>query len=80
MYQGKFDAKSRGQQAPEQALDEIIRERDEANAAAAAKRAQRDAARRAARPGSAARAAGAARAAWGRFAGCHAPHINCRIN
>ena len=45
MYQGKFDAKSRGQQAPEQALDEIIRERDEANAAAAAKRAQRDAAR-----------------------------------
>lgn len=55
MYQGKFDAKSRGQQAPEQALDEIIRERDEANAAAAAKRAQRDAARRAARPGSAPR-------------------------
>lgn len=57
MYQGKFDAKSRGQQAPEQALDEIIRERDEANAAAAAKRAQRDAARRAARPGSAPRPA-----------------------
>ena len=61
MYQGKFDAKSRGQQAPEQALDEIIRERDEANAAAAAKRAQRDAARRAARPGSAPRPAAPAR-------------------
>lgn len=63
MYQGKFDAKSRGQQAPEQALDEIIRERDEANAAAAAKRAQRDAARRAARPGSAPRPAAPARPA-----------------
>ena len=63
MYQGKFDAKSRGQQAPEQALDEIIRERDEANAAAAAKRAQRDAARRAARPGSAPRSAAPARPA-----------------
>lgn len=62
MYQGKFDAKSRGQQAPEQALDEIIRERDEANAAAAAKRAQRDAARRAARPGSAPRPAAPGRA------------------
>lgn len=63
MYQGKFDAKSRGQQAPEQALDEIIRERDEANAAAAARRAQRDAARRAARPGSAPRPAAPARSA-----------------
>lgn len=63
MYQGKFDAKSRGQQAPEQALDEIIRERDEANAAAAARRAQRDAARRAARPGSAPRPAASARPA-----------------
>ncbi len=63
MYQGKFDAKSRGQQAPEQALDEIIREREEANAAAAAKRAQRDAARRAARPGSAPRPAAPARPA-----------------
>lgn len=63
MYQGKFDAKSRGQQAPEQALDEIIRERDEANAAAAAKRAQRDAARRAARPGSAPRPAAPGRSA-----------------
>lgn len=62
MYQGKFDAKSRGQQAPEQALDEIIRERDEANAAAAAKRAQRDAARRAARPGSVPRPAAPGRA------------------
>ena len=39
MYQGKFDAKSKGQQAPDQALDEIIRERDEANAARAARRA-----------------------------------------
>ncbi len=63
MYQGKFDAKSRGQQAPEQALDEIIRERDEANAAAAAKRAQRDAARSAARSGSAPRPAAPARPA-----------------
>lgn len=63
MYQGKFDAKSRGQQAPEQALDEIIRERDEANAAAAARRAQRDAARRAVRPGSAPRPAAPARSA-----------------
>lgn len=63
MYQGKFDAKSRGQQAPEQALDEIIRERDEANAAAAAKRAQRDAARSAARPGSAPRPAAPGRSA-----------------
>ena len=63
MYQGKFDAKSRGQQAPEQALDEIIRERDEANAAAAARRAQRDAARRAARSGSAPRPAAPARSA-----------------
>lgn len=63
MYQGKFDAKSRGQQAPEQALDEIIRERDEANAAAAARRAQRDAARRAARPGSAPRPAAPGRSA-----------------
>ena len=63
MYQGKFDAKSRGQQAPEQALDEIIREREEANAAAAAKRAQRDAARRAARPGSAPRPAAPGRSA-----------------
>lgn len=63
MYQGKFDAKSRGQQAPEQALDEIIRERDEANAAAAAKRAQRDAVRRAARPGSAPRSAAPGRSA-----------------
>lgn len=63
MYQGKFDAKSRGQQAPEQALDEIIRERDEANAAAAAKRAQRDAARRAARPAAPGRSAAPARPA-----------------
>ena len=63
MYQGKFDAKSRGQQAPEQTLDEIIRERDEAKAAAAAKRAQRDAARSGAgRPASAPRQPAASRA------------------
>lgn len=49
MYQGKFDAKSKGQQAPDQALDEIIREREEANAALAAKRAQREAQRAAGR-------------------------------
>ena len=49
MYQGKFDAKSKGQQAPDQALDEIIRERDEANAARAARRAQREAQRTAGR-------------------------------
>lgn len=49
MYQGKFDAKSRGQQSPDQALDEIIREREEANAALAAKRAQREAQRAAGR-------------------------------
>ena len=45
MYQGKFDAKSKGQQAPDQTLDEILKERDEANAALAAKRAQREAQR-----------------------------------
>lgn len=73
MYQGKFDAKSRGQQAPEQALDEIIRERDEANAAAAAKRAQRDAARRAARPGSAPRPAAPGRSAARPASGRPAP-------
>lgn len=73
MYQGKFDAKSRGQQAPEQALDEIIRERDEANAAAAAKRAQRDAARRAARPGSAPRPAAPGRSPARPAAGRPAP-------
>lgn len=49
MYQGKFDAKSKGQQAPDQTLDEIIREREEANAALAAKRAQREAQRAAGR-------------------------------
>lgn len=46
MYQGKFDAKSKGQNAPGQALDDIIREREEANAAKAARKAQRDAAKR----------------------------------
>ena len=45
MYQGKFDAKSKGQQSPDQALDSIIREREEANAILAAKRAQREAQR-----------------------------------
>ena len=73
MYQGKFDAKSRGQQAPEQALDEIIRERDEANAAAAAKRAQRDAARSAARTGSAPRPAAPGRSPARPAAGRPAP-------
>ena len=73
MYQGKFDAKSRGQQAPEQALDEIIREREEANAAAAAKRAQRDAARSAARPGSAPRPAAPGRSPARPAAGRPAP-------
>lgn len=41
MYQGKFDAKSRGQQQPDQALDNIIRERAEDNALRAAKKASR---------------------------------------
>ena len=49
MYQGKFDAKSKGQQSPDQALDSIIREREEANAILAAKRAQREAQRSASR-------------------------------
>ena len=52
MYQGKFDAKSKGQQAPDQALDEIIREREEANAALAARRAQKEAQRAASRSAS----------------------------
>lgn len=43
MYQGKFDAKSRGQQQPDQALDNIIRERAEDNALRAAKKASRSA-------------------------------------
>lgn len=41
MYQGKFDAKSRGQQQPDEALDNIIRERAEDNALRAAKKASR---------------------------------------
>ena len=45
MYQGKFDAKARGQQTPDQALDNIIRERAEDNAARAARKASRDARR-----------------------------------
>ena len=45
MYQGKFDAKSKGQQSPDEALDNIIREREEANAILAAKRAQKEAQR-----------------------------------
>lgn len=52
MYQGKFDAKSRGQQTPGQALDEIIRQREETNAALAARRAQREAQRAANRTAS----------------------------
>ena len=50
MYQGKFDAKSKGQQAPDQALDNIIRERAEDNAARAARKASREARRNAAAP------------------------------
>ncbi len=45
MYQGKFDAKSRGQQTPDQTLDNILRERAEDNAARAARKASRDARR-----------------------------------
>lgn len=54
MYQGKFDAKSKGQQAPDQALDNIIRERAEDNAARAARKASREARRNAAAPAPAA--------------------------
>ena len=54
MYQGKFDAKSKGQQAPDQALDNIIRERAEDNAARAARKASREARRNAAVPAPAA--------------------------
>ena len=56
MYQGKFDAKSKGQQAPDQALDNIIRERAEDNAARAARKASRDARRSSERPQQNARA------------------------
>ena len=45
MYQGKFDAKSKGQQSPDQALDNIIKEREDAMAIQAAKRANREAQR-----------------------------------
>ena len=48
MYQGKFDAKSKGQRTPDEALDTILREREEDNALRAAKKAQRDARRNAA--------------------------------
>lgn len=44
MYQGKFDAKARGQQAPAETLDNIIRQRAEGDAAKAAKKASRPAA------------------------------------
>ena len=54
MYQGKFDAKSKGQQAPDQALDNIIRERAEDNAARAARKASREARRSGAAPAPAA--------------------------
>lgn len=54
MYQGKFDAKSKGQQAPDQTLDNIIRERAEDNAARAARKASREARRNAAAPAPAA--------------------------
>lgn len=48
MYQGKFDAKSKGQQTPDETLDNIIREREEDNALRAAKKASREARRSAA--------------------------------
>lgn len=48
MYQGKFDAKSRGQRTPDEALDTILREREEDNTLRAARKAQRDARRNAA--------------------------------
>lgn len=48
MYQGKFDAKSKGQRTPDEALDTILREREEDNALRAARKAQRDARRNAA--------------------------------
>ena len=46
MYQGKFDAKARGQQAPAETLDNIIRQRAEGDAAKAAKKASRPAAQK----------------------------------
>lgn len=48
MYQGKFDAKSKGQQTPSETLDTILREREEENTLRAAKKAQREARRKAA--------------------------------
>lgn len=42
MYQGKFDAKAKGQQTPDQTLDKIIQQREEDNALRAAKKAARD--------------------------------------
>lgn len=48
MYQGKFDAKARGQQAPGKTLEQILRDRDAAIAARAAAKASRSAARGAA--------------------------------
>ena len=45
MYQGKFDAKAKGQSAPGQTLENILKERDEANAKRAAKKAALEAAR-----------------------------------
>ena len=50
MYQGKFDAKAKGQSAPGQTLENILKERDEANAKRAAKKAALDAARPARNP------------------------------
>ena len=46
MYQGKFDAKARGQQAPAETLDNIIRQRAEGDVAKAAKKASRPAAQK----------------------------------
>ena len=45
MYKGKFDAKAKGQSAPEQTLDTILKERDEAIAKRTAKQAALEAGR-----------------------------------
>lgn len=41
MYQGKFSAKGKGQQTPGDALDQILNDRENANAARAARKAQK---------------------------------------
>lgn len=45
MYQGKFDAKAKGQQTPGETLDQIIKDREAAAAAKAARKAARAAAK-----------------------------------